>query len=201
MWTAANKPLDDTAETCQIPPALPHRHGHEPHPSRQALPCRAACPPFAAAADRGVAERQEDRPLGDTYTMRIEELVDLAELGSAGDLAKCLQGALDFDINEIIQEGILAGLTLLGCAARMGNIDTLDYLINRGADLNLCDRDLFGEPPIHCAIRTGNLECIKRLLAAGADLDTKGWMDYSGMDRLKFFVHRNPSSGLDKWVV
>jgi hypothetical protein len=132
--------------------------------------------------------------------MTHEELVYLAEFGSGSDLAEGIKSTCGFDLNTIIQDDYLKGMTLLGCAARMGNLDTLDYLICQGADLNLCDRKLGGEPPFNAAVMRGDLECIKRLLAAGVNLNCQGWMGLTGIDRLRYFLQCHPNSGLDRWI-
>jgi ankyrin repeat protein len=47
--------------------------------------------------------------------------------------------------------------------------DTLDFLIQKGVDINQTDRD--GRPALHLAIATGNVKLAKRMIIAGADVN------------------------------
>lgn len=59
----------------------------------------------------------------------------------------------------------LIDLTRAGVSDR----DSIDFLIRRGADVNLPDEN--GQAPLHLAISLGHLETIRRLLQRGADVN------------------------------
>jgi ankyrin repeat protein len=47
----------------------------------------------------------------------------------------------------------MAGLTALSSAALDGRLDTVRYLLDKGADQNM--QDELGEVPLHCAAKYG----------------------------------------------
>ena len=117
----------------------------------------------------------------------IDYLFDIAAFGSADDLSKALETAQCITI-DIIND---RGRTLAGVAASFGNIETLELLTRLGADLNLCDLNSGGAPPIHCALIHDHPECIRWLLHNKVDLDAAGWMGLTGWDRLLDYNSRH----------
>jgi len=47
--------------------------------------------------------------------------------------------------------------------------DTLDFLIQKGVDINQADRE--GRPPLHLAVAAGNVKLAKHIITAGADVN------------------------------
>lgn len=54
-------------------------------------------------------------------------------------------------------------------AVRKGNLDLVQMLIDRHADVNI--RDDHGSSPLHVAARLGNMKILRLLLASGAEMD------------------------------
>ncbi len=61
---------------------------------------------------------------------------------------------------------------LLFCAIRSGNSQVVEYLIDRGADINQVGR--FEEPPLHAAAYAGNPEIVELLIRSGANVNQRG---------------------------
>lgn len=59
------------------------------------------------------------------------------------------------------------GLTVTHDAAREGFIDSVQTLVNHGADVNLVDNH--GNLPLHLAAKEGHLEVVKLLITCTAD--------------------------------
>lgn len=77
-----------------------------------------------------------------------------------------LKEPVDDDLPELLNE-----LVREGAADR----DTLDFLVQRGVDINTLGPN--GRPPLHLAVASGNVKLAKRLITAGADVnlgDAKG---------------------------
>ena len=98
---------------------------------------------------------------------------DLPDIGVNNRPSKCI-------LDSIIYQGNSA----LGVAVQFSNLSNVVYLIDLGVDVDLCDRNQGGEPPIKIAIDNGNLELFNLLKKAGANLDAKGWMGISARDRI-----------------
>lgn len=69
------------------------------------------------------------------------------------------------DDNEINSENH-DGHTALTLASDTGSIDVIQYLLDKGADVNFTSTT--GKAPLDCAIRNGHLEIVKLLLQKGA---------------------------------
>lgn len=71
------------------------------------------------------------------------------------------------------------GFTVLALAAHFGHIHTLEFLIARGADLNIISQHPIGVTPLHAALFGRRVEAASRLIEAGADVRLKrggtGW--------------------------
>ena len=62
-----------------------------------------------------------------------------------------------------------SGVTPLICACSSGNLQIAEYLINKGANINLCDDDW--NTPLHIAARGGHLDIVKCLVENGAFIE------------------------------
>jgi ankyrin repeat protein len=67
------------------------------------------------------------------------------------------------NINQVVG---LSSQTLLILAASRGLIDTIDLLIEEGADLNLVD--MYGDNAVICACRNGHNDVVLKLINNGA---------------------------------
>lgn len=91
-------------------------------------------------------------------------------------------------------------------AATCGHVEALEYLLEAGADPELCDGD--GNPPIFHAIREGHVEIVELLLAAGVDVKrcSHGWsllhaaVNSGGLDMVQCMVEGAVAINLDEPV-
>jgi ankyrin repeat protein len=81
------------------------------------------------------------------------------------------------------------GYTMLSEAAAFGNEATMEVLLKRGADTELCDLDLGGEPPLHRAIVHEHIGAIKLLITYNADMNARGWMGLTYTERIERLNH------------
>ncbi|HNI94438.1 MAG TPA: ankyrin repeat domain-containing protein, partial [Leptospiraceae bacterium] len=63
------------------------------------------------------------------------------------------------------------GNTPLHNAAESDDLDTVKYLIEKGADIRIKDKD--GNTPLHKAAESGELNIVKYLIQKGADVNAK----------------------------
>jgi len=61
---------------------------------------------------------------------------------------------------------------LLFCAIRSGNSQVVEYLVDKGADINQIGR--FEEPPLHAAAYAGSPETVELLIRSGANVNQHG---------------------------
>ena len=107
----------------------------------------------------------------------MKQLFEIAAFGTFESMRDALKDLNYFQVDQLVNNG---GFTLAGEASRFGNLETLTALADRGVDLNACDRDLGGEPPLHSAIVHNHVEVIKYLLHKKVDLNSLGWMGRTG---------------------
>lgn len=84
---------------------------------------------------------------------------------ACGDLVECERLLDEQQVN--IEVTTPDGLTGLHEAAICGNIQLIEYLINRGANINCCDNE--GWTPLHAAASLGQDKIVEYLLDHGAD--------------------------------
>lgn len=84
---------------------------------------------------------------------------------ASGDLAEC-ERLLDESLINI-DVTTSEGLTGLHQAAICGNVQMVEFLINRGANINCCDNE--GWTPLHAASSLGIAPIVQMLLDFGAD--------------------------------
>ncbi|MDA7510873.1 acyltransferase family protein [Verrucomicrobia bacterium] len=75
------------------------------------------------------------------------------------------------------------GATALSMAAYHGNVDAIEILISRGADVNARDRD--GSTPLHVAAMWGKTEAARILIENGVDLNAKNRLGETPADMLR----------------
>ncbi|KAL6893649.1 hypothetical protein ACP4OV_007747 [Aristida adscensionis] len=82
------------------------------------------------------------------------------------DVVRYMVEELGFDINGGSAD---LGVTALSAAALGGQLDTVSYLLDNGADPN--KKDDSGSVPLHCAAKYGHDEVARLLLSRGASVD------------------------------
>lgn len=92
---------------------------------------------------------------------------------------------LDEYIHDIHKTTIFRS-SILHFAIIGDNIDTIKYLIEKGAKINT--RNMFGETPLHWCCKQGNLNVLKLLIQKGADLNV---VDYDGNSLLHWVAEYN----------
>ena len=105
---------------------------------------------------------------------------DLLEWGRLDPNATCHSGSIldfacsrgDLDIAKaLVRYGANADNDSLCAAARSGNVELLDFLLNENPNLNIDNQGLNGTTPLHEAIKAEALEAVKFLTAQGAKND------------------------------
>ncbi len=142
-------------------------------------------------ADVNIREKEGRTPLEDTIIKRTdsrahpdypkfyETIKLLISKGSeyriehvirAGDMER-IKKLLD-DNPQLLQSKGYWRDPLLFCAIRSGNSQVVEYLLDKGADINQVGR--FEEPPLHAAAYAGNPETVELLIRSGANVNQKG---------------------------
>ncbi|XP_035268343.1 cyclin-dependent kinase 4 inhibitor C [Anguilla anguilla] len=88
--------------------------------------------------------------------------LQVMKLGNPAIALALLQAKADPNVRDPV-----GGLTVLHDAARDGYADTLQVLVNHGADVNIQDNE--GNLPLHLAAREGNLDVVELLIQPTAE--------------------------------
>jgi ankyrin repeat protein len=86
----------------------------------------------------------------------------------------CMNGLLSLTVlirDYMINVSTSAGLTLLHCAADMGHVDMVRYLVEHEAQIMPRDDD--GMTPLHLACLGGHLDCVQYLVEEGSYWNTR----------------------------
>lgn len=117
--------------------------------------------------------------------------------GASKSLAFLLEKNISLDVFEAAAAGVLArvkelvdeepglaleyandGFTALGLASYLGQKEIVEYLIHKGADVNIVSKNKIKVMPLHSAVATRQVEIAKVLLANGAQVNAVqegGW--------------------------
>jgi ankyrin repeat protein len=110
-----------------------------------------------------------------TTMMQAQEIFDAVK---KCDLAK-VKELVEKDAQQV-QAKNQQGYSLLNHACNLGHLEIINFLIDKGADINLLAGRLDLTPIMECA-RTGNLEVAKLLVERGADVQIINKMGISAM--------------------
>jgi ankyrin repeat protein len=126
---------------------------------------------------------------------------DILAASKAGDKASVeaalTQGA---SVNVVDEKGLaplgLAGLTPLGLAAAYGHRNIAEFLLDRGANVDVKSRDGLEQTPLHLAAEQGNTDVAKLLIERGADVNARdiagatplGWAALRGHKNIATFL-------------
>ncbi|KAK1157402.1 L-asparaginase-like [Acipenser oxyrinchus oxyrinchus] len=113
----------------------------------------------------GIGEKQKEMKV--TQLSLFPLLMCTAAL--QGDIV-ALEGHLQQGANAMMTAN--NGRTPLHLAAGEGDLDTVKFLLKKGADVN--SRDKFKDPVLRDAVRCKSLELVEHLVSAGAHLETAG---------------------------
>ncbi|MGA7242937.1 MAG: ankyrin repeat domain-containing protein [Terracidiphilus sp.] len=113
------------------------------------------------------------------YEKKVEN-ERLHHAASSGDLS-AMKALLEegFPINEFDD----LDRTPLHCAAIVGHVEAVRYLIDAGADVNAHNEERIGETPLGKVAASCTFEMAKVLVDAGADPTILGWMTNTALDR------------------
>ena len=160
----------------------------DPVAAKQSIPAIAALlgvEPGSAAAAAG--------PLGKS----------IWDAAAAGDL-ELLQANLTIgiDINAMVPAGNLgAGGTPLHIAALSNQVEAIEFLLGKGADVNIKAGDENGSTPLHWAAVFGKYEAVKALIETGkADVNALDNNNATALDALPFDISfgTDPTISADK---
>jgi RNA polymerase sigma factor (sigma-70 family) len=102
------------------------------------------------------------------------DFYEAASIGRTGLIAQFLN-----DDASLLDSQSPEGFTALALAAHFGQINTLEFLVSRGADLNIVSQHAMGVTPLHAALFGRRVEAARILIEAGADVTPKrggpGW--------------------------
>lgn len=102
------------------------------------------------------------------------DLYEAASIGRTDLVAQFLN-----DDASLLDSQSPEGFTALALAAHFGQINTLEFLIARGADFNIVSQHAMGVTPLHAALFGRRVEAARILIEAGADVTPKrggtGW--------------------------
>ena len=124
------------------------------------------------------------RDIAELLSSKKPEL-DIFEASSVGNLGR---------VRELVRQnpGLVNsyspdGFTPLGLASHLGNKDVVQYLLEKGADVNATSRNQTGFSPLMAASEDGNKDIVKLLLAQGADIHAR---TNDGKTALSFAVEK-----------
>lgn len=109
--------------------------------------------------------------------MQAQEIFDAVK---RNDLAK-VKELIEKDLQRV-QSKDQQGYSLLNQACNLGHIEIINFLIDKGANINLSAGRLDLTPLMECA-RTGNLEVAKLLVEKGADVQIINKMGMSALSQ------------------
>lgn len=92
---------------------------------------------------------------------------------------------MDISNFDYENEEIFDGMTALGLAASLNNIEVLHYLINV-SKINVDSKGRYGKTPLHLAAEYGNELAIKYLVFNGADVDEQDCYGFDVYDKAEF---------------
>jgi len=127
---------------------------------------------------------------GNVPTQNISSVrgVDVYQRAGQGDLDRNDLEQWVREMGDDIDRPDVQGLSMLMWASAYGQTPTVQLLLSRGAEINLCGKEL--ETPLHLAAASGCHELVTLLLRAGARVDGE---DENGMTPLMFTCISNHS--------
>ncbi len=123
----------------------------------------------------------EDRLVKAARDGKVEEVRELLDKGADINAQKCYLA---------LSRGLSSDLTALQCATANGHAEVVRLLLERGANLEIKDRDGKGVTALLMAADNHNIEITKLLLKAGADVNAT-----NGIDSALYYVAQHSGLG------
>lgn len=128
------------------------------------------------------ASSQSDIP---AWKALSEAFHDAAGSGCLGKIKAMLQD----NPNLVFSRAAFFGKTPLHAAAGKGHKDVVEFLLAKGADVNVEDQN--HQAPLHDAAGSGHKEVVKLLLAKGANVNAKMYQDFTPLHNAASSGHKD----------
>lgn len=96
-----------------------------------------------------------------------EDILAAAENNRTEEVVSLLRRGVDVNTTD------RDGSSLLLIAARTGNLELTEFLLNNRASIRKPNR--YGDTPLHLAVSQGHAPVVQKLIAGGAELNPAGW--------------------------
>ncbi|KMZ58875.1 putative Ankyrin repeat-containing protein [Zostera marina] len=103
-----------------------------------------------------------------------QDLLDAARYNDFEDMMSFVEGGVSLDCKD------REGRTALHMAAANGHHAMVDYILDKGADINVCNSE--NNTPLHWACLNGHVEVIKSMITRGADVSKLNRHDRTPID-------------------
>ncbi|GEM_PF-3407594 len=97
-----------------------------------------------------------------------------------------LELLMAYGVDPNNKETTNGNISILAIMASYGDIDSVKFLISKGADID--SKDDLGSTPLFCAAESGSIEVVKFLILQGADINI---IDKEGNTALRMAIKRN----------
>ncbi|KAM3740447.1 hypothetical protein ACB098_08G099700 [Castanea mollissima] len=138
-----------------------------------------------------------EQPSSETTPDQVEALLEAARYDDLDDVVSLASSGVSLDSKDslgrtgfLLLSGASSCLLVIGCklwqlialhmAAANGHLDVVEYLINRGVDLNAINEEK--NTPLHWACLNGHIEVVKKLILAGANVTELNSYERTPMD-------------------
>ena len=120
--------------------------------------------------------------------------VNIEDIHTNTPIILAMNNSCVYHVKKLIQAGAdmnaqVTGTSVLYCAVCKGSIDTVETLINEGADVN--HKTIQGCTALMCAVRNEDMICMQMLLKAGAKVRQ---YDVQGLNTFDFL--KSPSADI-----
>jgi ankyrin repeat protein len=93
--------------------------------------------------------------------------------------------------------GVISGITALGAAVKSGHIKIINFLLQKGATVNM-DANRYGETALHIAARQGNHVIVELLVNANANIYARNGTGLTALDIARDRRHSEVVEYLEK---
>ncbi|XP_023238085.1 tankyrase-like [Centruroides sculpturatus] len=127
---------------------------------------------LSAGANPGIQNNMGETPIDLIATERMTNVYseELLKATAQSDLNRISQ-LINAGLSVNVKDSPNSGNTPLHWAACFGNKETIELLINHGADVNIVNSA--GTTPLHDAVERGELQIVEKLIKSGGNLFVK----------------------------